>query len=340
MNARIRELKPRDMVLPAMSDIPGLSYRSFRGQKDYPCILSVITSSKKMDGIERSLTLDDIEHVYTHLVNSDPFKDMVFVEVDGEVVGYAHVRWRQVLNGPCIFLLGGFVHGQWRRKGIGRALLHWNETCARQIAADLPNNSERFFATEAADTELGAHPLFHLEGYKPERYFFDMIRDLSKPISALPLPVGVEVRPASKEHFRSIWDADQEAFKDHWSHIPGTEEDYQSFISHKTTVPSRWKVAWAGDIVAGMVLNFVDEDENAEYTRKRGYTENICVRRPWRRMGLARALLTQSLQMFQEQGYAEAALEVDAQNRSGALGLYESVGFRVVKEFITYRKPM
>ena len=89
-----------------------------------------------------------------------------------------------------------------------------------------------------------------------------------------------------------------------------------------------------------MVLNFVDEDENAEYNRKRGYTENICVRRPWRRQGLARALLTQSIQMFQEQGYAEAALEVDAQNRSGALGLYESVGFHVVKEFTSYRKPM
>lgn len=340
MNAKPRKLSSGDIVLPAMSDIPGLSYRGFRGQRDYPSILSVITSSKKTDGIERSLTLDEIEHVYTHLVNSDPFEDMVFAEVDGEVVGYAQVRWRQVLNGPRIFLLSGFVHGQWRRKGIGRALLQWNESRALQIVDDLPDNRERFFVTDAADTELGAQALFHQEGYKPERYFFDMLRDLSEPIAALPLPAGVELRPASEENFRAIWDADQEAFKDHWGHSPGTEEDYQSFVSHKTTIPSRWKVAWAGDLVAGMVLNFVDEDENAEFNRKRGYTENICVRGPWRRRGLASALLSQSLQMFQDQGYAEAALEVDAQNRSGALGLYESVGFRVVKEFITYRKPM
>lgn len=87
-----------------------------------------------------------------------------------------------------------------------------------------------------------------------------------------------------------------------------------------------------------MVLNFLDEAENEEYQRKRGYTEGISVRRPWRRRGLARALLTRSLKMFQDMGMTEAALGVDTQNLSGALRLYESVGFQPVKKLTIYRK--
>jgi ribosomal protein S18 acetylase RimI-like enzyme len=99
-------------------------------------------------------------------------------------------------------------------------------------------------------------------------------------------------------------------------------------------------VAWDASTgeVAGQVQNFVNAEENEQRGVRRGYTEGISVRRPWRRRGLARALLTRSLQMFKEMGMEEAALGVDAQNLSGALNLYESVGFRVEKRHTTYRK--
>jgi ribosomal protein S18 acetylase RimI-like enzyme len=62
------------------------------------------------------------------------------------------------------------------------------------------------------------------------------------------------------------------------------------------------------------------------------------VRRPWRRRGLARSLLVQSLHAIKERGMTEAALGVDTQNPTGALRLYESVGFRPVKRFTAYQK--
>jgi ribosomal protein S18 acetylase RimI-like enzyme len=89
-----------------------------------------------------------------------------------------------------------------------------------------------------------------------------------------------------------------------------------------------------------MVLNFINEAENGEYGRLRGYTETICVRRPWRRQGVAKALIARSLHVLKAQGMTEAALGVDAGNPNGALQLYKSMGFHIAKEFITYRKPM
>jgi ribosomal protein S18 acetylase RimI-like enzyme len=104
--------------------------------------------------------------------------------------------------------------------------------------------------------------------------------------------------------------------------------------------PDLWKVAWEGDQVAGMVLNFLNEKENEEYHRLRGWTENISVRKPWRRRGLASALLTRSLQMFKVMGMDHAALGVDTQNLTGALDLYEGVGFIVEKRHTAYRKKL
>ena len=104
--------------------------------------------------------------------------------------------------------------------------------------------------------------------------------------------------------------------------------------------PDIWKIAWDGDQVAGIVMNYVNEKENEEYLRKRGYTENISVGRPWRKRGLAKSLIVQSMQMFKAMGFTETALAVDAENTSGALHLYKGLGYEVTKKSTTYWKMM
>jgi mycothiol synthase len=64
------------------------------------------------------------------------------------------------------------------------------------------------------------------------------------------------------------------------------------------------------------------------------------VRRPWRKRGLAKALLACAMRKLIELGMHEAALGVDTQNPNGALGLYESMGFKPVKRWVTYRKAI
>ena len=89
-----------------------------------------------------------------------------------------------------------------------------------------------------------------------------------------------------------------------------------------------------------MVLNRLDRAQNEQYRRQRGYTQDIFVRRPWRRRGLARSLLARSIRMFREMGMQETALGVDTQNPSGAFGLYESLGYREVQRHTLFNKEM
>ena len=148
----------------------------------------------------------------------------------------------------------------------------------------------------------------------------------------------IEVRPVEEAHLRQIFDAESEAFRDHWGYVEPTETDYQRWLKEPLHKPSLWKIAWDGDQVVGMVRNFIEAEENETFNRQRGYTEEISVRRPWRRQGVAKALLTMSIQMFIEMGMDETYLGVDAENPNGALKLYTSVGYEQDKLWITYRK--
>jgi GNAT superfamily N-acetyltransferase len=167
-----------------------------------------------------------------------------------------------------------------------------------------------------------------------------MVRPLVEPIPDLPLPAGLEVRPAKPAQYRQVIAALDEAFRDLWSHSAMTDVDYARWTNDPNFQPQLWQVAWAGDEVAGIVLNFIDHQYNAEFKRLRGWTDPIGVRRPWRKQGLAKALIAQSMRLLQEQGMREAGLGVDAQNPNGALRLYEGLGFRVTKRFTTFERPM
>jgi ribosomal protein S18 acetylase RimI-like enzyme len=55
---------------------------------------------------------------------------------------------------------------------------------------------------------------------------------------------------------------------------------------------------------------------------------------------LGYALLSSTLQIFKSRGLAAAGLGVDAENDSGALGLYEKLGYQPYQRVVSYRKKM
>ena len=330
----------RTRIVPGAPAIPGLTFRGFAGDTDFPKMVVVLQACKEEDQIERAESAEDIARAYKHLVNSDPYKDMLFAEVDGKVIGYSRTSWQKEMNGPYIYEHFGWVVPQWRRKGIGRTMLHYNQNHLRKISTQHTHNAPPFFGSFAAETEIATTALLLNEGYTTARHFFEMLRPDLLNIPDAPLPSGIEIRSVQPAHYQQICDASREAFRDHWGFSEETHPTVEHWIEDPNFDPGLWRVAWDRDLVAGMVLSFINQKENAEYNRKRIWTEDICVRRPWRRRGLARSLLVRSLHAGKERGMEEAALGVDTNNLSGALRLYESVGFRAIKRHTTYRKEL
>jgi ribosomal protein S18 acetylase RimI-like enzyme len=302
-------------------------------------MMAVIEASKRLDRVERTDSVEGLTRHYANLNNCDPLADMLFAEVDGEVVAYSRITWWTEVAGRLRYMAFGFIKPAVRRQGLGTAILRWNEGRISQIAAGHPPGTPKLIEVFASDGEPGAAALYAAEGYEPYASDVDMVRPDLADIPRVPLPEGLEVRTPAAAQLRRVWDADREAFQDH----PGSSDDYETFeqwLAAPHHDPALWRVAWDGDQVAGQVRSYINPGENSEYHRKRGYTEFISVRRPWRRLGLARALLCQSLEVLRDRGMEEAALGVMTANPRGAMRLYESVGFEVVKTYTSYEKPV
>jgi mycothiol synthase len=329
----------REVDLPGAPPIAGLQFRTFHPDRDYEGLVALIREAHLADGVDWIPTVENLRTEHEHGGEFDPRRDLLLALVDDTIVGASETNVRTRELGPSHHV-EGWVSPAFRRRGLGRALLHWAEARAREVALVDGRTGERSLGSWPDEAQAGAVALYESEGYAIVRYGFMMIRDLTEPIPELPLPDGLEVRPVEPVDHRRIWDADVEAFRDHWDPGERTDADFEGWFASPELDTGLWRVAWDGDEVAGSVMNFIYPAENETLGQQRGWLDHVSVRRPWRRRGLASALIAASMRALRDVGMTEAALGVDAENPSGALGVYEALGFRRTRTGVAYRKAM
>jgi mycothiol synthase len=318
-------------------DVPGVTYRLLRNDADYQHIADIVRAAHTGDGIDWIKDAATLQVEHEHRTGHDPRRDVVFAEVDGEPVGYGEAI-PEKQGDVAVYYTGGRVIPQFRHRGIGRSLLRRNEARLREIAAENADAGERAFGSWILDAEAGAAQLLVSEGYVPIRYGFGMRRPTLDQLPDAALPAGLEIRPVSIDHHRAIFDADNEAFRDSWGHGEATDEDFIAMFAAPDLDTSLWRVAWDGNDVAGVVITEIPKSENQALRIARGWLHRVSVRRQWRRRGLATALIVSALAGLRDAGMNEAMLGVDSENPTGALQLYESLGFAVHDRATTYRK--
>jgi mycothiol synthase len=319
--------------------INGLRFRRFRGAVDYPAMVDIMRTCNRVDEAEYNESVEDVAHTFAHLRNCDPEKDMLFAEASGKTMAWTRVFWKDEYRGPRLYISLGFVEPAARRRGLGGQLLRWSESRLREIASGHPREIDKTYHVWTTDAVPGEIALFDAFGYRVARTLAAMTRPTSRPMPEYSPPRGLEIRPARPEQYRAIWDAWEEAYRDHWGYTPRSEDDFASWQTSRLFQPALWKIAWDGDQVAGLVLNCIDKRRNDWIGVDRGYTQNVFVRRAWRRRGLARALLTESIRMFTDLGLSETYLGVDTASPYGADILYQSLGYHPYRNHLIYRKP-
>jgi mycothiol synthase len=270
----------------------------------------------------------------------DAARDVQLATVDGQVIAFTDRQWVDTTDGLREYRVGGYVLPEWRHQGIGTRLLLENEQRQRDLAATHETDRPRFLGAWTSNRQVAGSALLREHGYEQVRWFFDMTRDLSEPIPDLPLPDGLEVRPVSMDNVRQIWQADIEAFQDHWGGFDSSDASLQRWLESDSFDPTMWVIAWDGDEVAGGVINAIHPEENQAVGVERAWLHSVFTRRAWRKRGLATALIARSLVLIKGRGMAQGVLGVDADNPSGALGLYERIGFKVAERSTAWRKPL
>ena len=325
-----------------MPELTAVEMRPFDRARDFPALSDLISSVNAHDEFDWLPSVDELERDWAapH-ATFDPERDAIVVEADGHLIAAGWVGWAE-RDGKVVHDIETWVDPADRRHGLGGGILAWLEDRAHASVADGSGGPAEMphvlggglLTNNPAAIAFAAHA-----GYATIRYGFQMRRPLDLPIPEVALPEGLEVRPVLPEQHRAIWDADVEAFQDHWEARVRTEHDFVRTFTDPDFDPTMWQVAWAGDEVAGSIFNTIYPEQNDRTGIEMGWLDHVSVRRPWRGRGLASALIVRSLRIHRDRGMTVAALGVDAENPTGALGLYEKFGFRPHYTWAIVRKP-
>ncbi len=256
----------------------------------------------------------------------------IVLSPEGQTIGFGRARHR----GYVRIFIGGEVHPEYRGRGIGTQLLRLNEEWAQQHIAQAPQGARVAMFTWVGEKNNASRQLAEKHGYKVARSFWRMKIELQATPSMPTWAEGITVKALAEEPtlFRAVFEADNEAFKDHWGHTPSTFEEWEHWTRNRENFdPSLWFLAMDGSEVAAISL-CVDEKAWG------GWVDTLGVRRKWRRRGLGEALLYHSFGEFYKRGIREVYLGVDAASLTGATRLYERVGMHIDEQSEIYEKEI
>jgi mycothiol synthase len=316
-----------------------LTMRPYLGEADLRPICDLLNYCDAVDNLDDNYAVEDLR-----LEFSDPRLDSahdlrLWEDGDGQLVGFGQT-WipedGETVDGFLYFR----VHPSARDNGLASEILAWGGERLREVGRErgLPVQ----LRSSAREHDAFSRGVLEQHGMAPIRYFFQMRCPLDEPIEPARLPDGFTLRHVASEADVEAWvDTFNQSFIDHWNHHPMTVEGHKHWLSHASYSPERDLVVLASDgMFAAFCFCIIDPEDNARNQRNDGWIGILGTRRGYRKLGLGRAMLLHGLHALKAAGLDTAKLNVDAENPTGALRLYESVGFVQEHTSISYRKDL
>lgn len=280
-------------------------------------------------GIARSSPEDIRARI--HRNGAEPGRDSFVVRVDERIVGFAHI-WR---DDPDEIKFFARSHPDERGRGVGGLLVQLCEQRASQLPATRLTTT-----TWAADAS--APSLLVTYGYRPVRYFMKMeIGTADVPNEpSWPLQVDRSDLASYPDATTTLYRAWSEAFAGHWGQ---SDESEAEFWNERRTSkikaafpfdPTLWLVALRDGSVIGFCLCEMGTGESALI----GRISEVGVVPAHRGNGLGYALLVAGLNELRSRGARSMVLDVDAENETSAVRVYEKAGMSAHPAFTIWEK--
>lgn len=269
------------------------------------------------------------------LPGHDLAKDHRLIFDGDELVGSL---WMYALEPFERIHMNGYVHPGHKGRGVGSLILDLGEARAVELADAAPAPSQ-VVLLQAVWAGSEGTSFLRRHGFEPIRTFNYMEIDLEGILANPELPAGISVRemiPGRDEH--AVWEASTEAFRDHYGSVDHPFDEWRHWMidGNPHFDPSLWFLAVDGEDLAGMSLCIAGTPADANV----GFVDDLSVRKPWRRRGIATALLQHSFKEFRARGLPRGALEVDSENLTGATHIYERAGMHVARSAVQFQKEL
>ena len=264
----------------------------------------------------------------------------VVLAPDGKVVGYAAV-WD---GAPHVRVSAQVrVHPRYTGQCIGAYLSRWAEERALQAVPQAPQGARVVLQQNVYSADVAARESLHRQGYRLVRYYFVMAIEMDGLPPEPVLPEEIVIRHFFRDReARALVHTVRDAFRDHWGYVERPfEDEYAWWVTEMDEDAAFDETLWFlalddGEEIVGFSMCYDIAGEGPHV----GVVEGLGVRRPWRRRGIALALLQHSFRELYRRGRTTVTLGVDAESLTGALRLYEKAGMHVRYRIDRYEKEL
>ncbi|MEV0675062.1 GNAT family N-acetyltransferase [Actinosynnema sp. NPDC050436] len=272
----------------------------------------------------------------------DPYADLErgsLAAFDGDVmVGYVKVRFKPSADVVHRVFLDGAVHPDYRRRGVGTALVDAGVAAAEVLHAAHHPAARLVVDVHKCEHVAGVAELLRSRGFAPVRHFQRLERALTGTTPDPAVPAGLRVEPWSEQVDEDFRVARNEAYRDHWGAVPMPVDAWRNKVVNQTFRPGAsflLREVATGTPVAVLVTAHWEAD--AETTGIRDAHFVVLGTSPaHRRRGAAGALLAHALRAAAEQGHHRASLTVDSAAPSGASGVFARAGFAPAARYVRW----
>jgi mycothiol synthase len=279
-------------------------------------------------------TVEELENPMIDLAH-----DWLLVERGGQVVAHFMLTPRPPADGALSVDVWGAVHPDHRRQGISSEVVPRMVARAHDFVREHGADLRPVITGQALSENTDIAEIFEGQGLRPYRWTFLMEADLSDTIESAPaLPDGYDLSTWEGVDHEEMRVAHNEAFVGHPGFTPWSSEMWtHRVVESRNSRPELSLVARdeAGAVAA--YLHTSEYDATFEATGKRdAVVSKLGTLDGHRRRGLAIALLRIAMHRYRESGFDTSSLDVDSENPTGALGIYEGAGFRTTRRWTNY----
>ncbi len=334
----------RKMRLPIPPAVQGYTWRPAR-REDIPAIYKTLLEIQAAGETGGIGALEELYLQFDQSTTRPEHNTLLGIAPDGEVAAMAWIfsivntRWEKRIY------LWGEVHPAFQLRGLGDFILTWMETRGEQVLLEQGPAWKYIMEVSCLEAQHDRVKLFEEHHFQAMKHTFRMRHDLHQPMPSLHLPPGVALCEWTSELDAEILAAFNDAYSDDPHFEPFDEELWELYLAHAADFHPElsYLAIVEGDCsnsrkVVGFCMNYLYVENANIPGQPEGWIHDLGVMRQWRGMGIGIALTCASMYAFQKLGLDFAGLNVDAENLTRPMRLYETLGFYPLRHTITFEK--
>lgn len=336
-NEFIQRLQPQEQVEYPKTRL-GLKWQQLQAA-DLAELITLIRYCEVADKSLHSVSEQRLSLFLEYNLGVLPAEALVGRDTTGKIQAFAAVE----IQIPDVDLVRAevvaFISPEFRGRGIGRAVLKWQEQRARQLFVSVVEPDAQLEARLAnlVDAHMNdRRRLYMAAGFSPKRTFDVMYYSFTtEQVTAVSPRNNYVIEPWTVVAETTLQQMHDRAFADHW----GTLEETRSWWTlARPALEPRWSYAAFSSTgeLAGYIMVCKHPARWVAAQRSEAYIELLGVSPEARDYGVGKALLTHAMAAVQASHINAIGLDVDCDNSHGAREFYKRMGFVSVGEQVYY----